>query len=109
MFITSSISAPECPEGMEFKACGDACVPTCTDPEGENCGNLGPCTEGCFCKDGLVFNQDGKCVEPDECGCKVPGEDIVIPVRTSPCQIFPHKDLDFSMAHVLLHRLESPL
>lgn len=74
---------PECGDGMVFKECGDACVPTCTDATGENCGNLGPCTEGCFCKDGLVYNQDGACVEPDDCGCKLPGTDIVIPIGES--------------------------
>jgi hypothetical protein len=74
---------PDCGENMEYKACGDACVPTCSDQDGENCGALGPCTEGCFCKDGFVYDQNGNCIEPKECGCKVPGEDIYIQVGES--------------------------
>ncbi|ELT91217.1 hypothetical protein CAPTEDRAFT_77232, partial [Capitella teleta] len=55
---SEDLCAPDCGENMEFKPCGDACVPTCSDKTGENCGNLGPCTEGCFCKEGFVYNQD---------------------------------------------------
>ena len=69
---------------MEFKACGEPCVPTCTDLEGDDCGNLGACTEGCFCKEGFVFNQDGACIREEECGCLVPDEGIYINVSGNP-------------------------
>ncbi|ELT96344.1 hypothetical protein CAPTEDRAFT_168416 [Capitella teleta] len=80
---SEDLCAPDCGENMEFKPCGDACVPTCSDKTGENCGNLGPCTEGCFCKEGFVYNQDGACIKEEQCGCQVPGEDIFIPVGES--------------------------
>lgn len=62
----------KCGDGMEFKECGDTCMPTCTDPKGNNCADA-PCEEGCFCKDGLVYDGVGTCHSPDECGCQVPG------------------------------------
>ncbi|CAL1266710.1 unnamed protein product [Larinioides sclopetarius] len=55
-----------CTEDEEYQECGSACPSTC-----ENIGKNLPCTlqcvPGCFCKKGLVRNDQGDCVEPEEC------------------------------------------
>lgn len=64
---------------MEYRPCGDPCLPSCADPRGQNCGDLGPCTEGCFCKSGYVF--DGKkCIPKSSCGCMIDSLGIFINV-----------------------------
>ncbi|ELT90278.1 hypothetical protein CAPTEDRAFT_158768 [Capitella teleta] len=57
---------------MEYQACGDPCYPTCSDRAGEKCGDLGPCTEGCYCKKGYVFDGKTDCIPESSCGCEVP-------------------------------------
>ena len=72
--------AMECGENMEYKPCGDPCMPSCSDIKGENCGDLGACGEGCFCKSGHVF--DGKkCIPQSSCGCQIESLGIFINVR----------------------------
>merc|ERR1711976_198495 len=73
----------DCGENMEYKACGAPCVPTCTDLKGEECGDLGACTEGCFCKEGFVFDNEGKCIEEEECGCLHEEQGVYINVGES--------------------------
>jgi hypothetical protein len=41
---------------MEYKSCGNPCFPPCGDQAGKNCGDLGDCIEGCFCRSGFVFD-----------------------------------------------------
>lgn len=55
----------ECPPEMEYKACG--CHKTCEIVKGkldEKCAEPG---DGCFCRNGTVLNQNGKCVAEREC------------------------------------------
>ena len=64
----------ECGAGMVFKECGNTCMPTCADPDGDQCAD-DTCDEGCFCEDGKVYDGEGKCFEPKQCGCAVPDSD----------------------------------
>ncbi|ELU10327.1 hypothetical protein CAPTEDRAFT_158152 [Capitella teleta] len=74
----------KCGEGMEYKACGNICLPTCSDPKGVNCGDTDGCEEGCFCKEGMVFDGVGSCYSSNKCGCKVPDQgDVYINVGVS--------------------------
>ena len=66
-----------CGEVMEYKPCGNICMPTCSDPEGKNCGDTGGCEEGCFCKEGMVYDGLNTCYADDQCGCKVPDQNNV--------------------------------
>lgn len=70
----------KCGENMEYKPCGDPCLPTCADRAGENCGDLGPCSEGCFCKKGFVYDGKSECIPESDCGCEVPSLGIYINV-----------------------------
>lgn len=72
-------------KNMEYKPCGDPCMPTCSDREAANCGDLGPCGEGCFCKKGFVFDGEKDCISEDTCGCEVPELGIYINV----CHVCP--------------------
>ena len=72
-----------CGANMEYKACADPCVPTCSDEKAENCGDLGPCTEGCFCKDGYVFDNAGKCIETEKCGCLYKEQGVYVKVKNN--------------------------
>jgi fibrillin 1 len=65
----------ECGEGMEYKVCGSICMPTCKDPKGARCGDTNDCEEGCFCKEGKVFDGNSRCINPEACGCPVPDQD----------------------------------
>jgi len=66
---------------MEFKECGNPCLPTCSDPEGMNCGRIEHCEEGCFCKEGMIFDGEGKCLAAAQCGCEVPEQNVYVNVR----------------------------
>ncbi|XP_031619378.1 hemocytin isoform X2 [Contarinia nasturtii] len=58
----------ECPIDMEYKVCN--CHKTCDMVKEKSNILLGTCAEpvdGCFCKDGKVLNQFGKCVTEKEC------------------------------------------
>lgn len=77
-----TLAAMECGEGMEYQACGSVCMPTCKDPEGQECGDTDVCEEGCFCKEGTVFDGVGSCYSSTKCGCKVPEQgNVYINVR----------------------------
>lgn len=64
-FTISFSLAKVCPEGEEFNKCGSACPKTCKDPGPVSCTRQ--CVAGCFCKDGLVRNDQNKCVPPSDC------------------------------------------
>ena len=55
------------------------CGKSCSDPLGTDC-EYTLWVEGCFCKDGLVMDSDGHCIELEQCGCPVPDQDSVLPV-----------------------------
>lgn len=57
----------ECPDDMEYKAC--SCHKTCKLVK-EQSALLNECREpidGCFCRNGKILNQNGKCVTEKEC------------------------------------------
>ena len=59
-----------CKRNMEYMHCGNPCKATCTDPTGENCGEIGTCAEGCFCVEGYVYDSNlDRCIAASECGC----------------------------------------
>ena len=62
---------------MEYKPCGNICLPTCSDLDGTGCGDMEGCEEGCFCKEGMVFDGVGKCFAKEKCGCEVPDQNGV--------------------------------
>ena len=53
----------ECPAGMVYQQCGQACPQTC-DMEDVEC--VGGCVEGCFCPSGRVL-WNGNCIDASEC------------------------------------------
>ena len=53
-----------CPEGMVYQQCGQACPQTCDTEENKDC--VGGCVEGCFCPSGKVL-WNGKCINSSEC------------------------------------------
>ncbi|XP_013179793.1 PREDICTED: zonadhesin-like [Papilio xuthus] len=54
---------PSCKENEEFKLC-ETCYKSCDNPQ-PSCSDH--CERGCFCKEGLVRDRDGKCVALDQC------------------------------------------
>ncbi|ELU10221.1 hypothetical protein CAPTEDRAFT_141748, partial [Capitella teleta] len=87
----SAVFCPmECGEGMEYKPCGNICMPTCSDRKGVNCGDTDGCEEGCFCKEGMVFDGVGTCFSEVECGCQLPDQgNVYINVSRSCSPAFP--------------------
>ncbi|GFR05007.1 hypothetical protein TNCT_498982 [Trichonephila clavata] len=59
-------SMETCDENEEYTDCGSACPPTCSN-QGKNQACILLCVPGCFCREGLVRNDAGKCVEPEDC------------------------------------------
>lgn len=57
----------KCPLFEVYLSCGPTCQLTC-DTLGKSCP-AGPCVPGCFCKDGKVRSENGKCVHKHHC-CK---------------------------------------
>lgn len=56
---------PTCPEKERYTQCGAACFGTCANQNPLICPAI--CMSGCICAEGLVRNEEGKCVEPSEC------------------------------------------
>ncbi|XP_035220009.1 zonadhesin-like [Stegodyphus dumicola] len=54
-----------CKENEEYRECGSACPPTCSNPGPVSCAER--CIKGCFCKTGFVRDPHGKCVLPTSC------------------------------------------
>ncbi|XP_039439707.1 zonadhesin-like [Culex pipiens pallens] len=70
----SAEESTKCGCNEEFNRCGSACPETCDILLGvaprKPCIKI--CVEGCFCKEGFVRNQDGKCVPASECSVPEP-------------------------------------
>ena len=61
-----------CPQNMIYESCGTACPLTCEFPELRPCIRM--CVPGCFCKDGYLLDDNGKCVT--KC-YQIPKEDLI--------------------------------
>jgi len=71
----------QCKENEIFLRCGSACAPTCANP------NPSPvctkqCIVGCFCKPGFLKNEQGVCIQSENCG--VPAAEAM-PVSPQVC------------------------
>ncbi|XP_045451257.1 serine protease inhibitor swm-1 [Melitaea cinxia] len=55
----------KCPPNEEYLLCGSACPANCTSPIPADCSD--DCVEGCFCLTGYLRNENGTCVNIDEC------------------------------------------
>ncbi|XP_076243225.1 chymotrypsin inhibitor-like [Calliopsis andreniformis] len=62
--IIFSAQAAKCPPGEVWSDCGSACQPSCLKPK-PLCTLQ--CVSGCFCPDGLVRNNNGKCIPKSNC------------------------------------------
>ncbi|KFM77647.1 Zonadhesin, partial [Stegodyphus mimosarum] len=74
----SSYPPVQCRKGEEYQICGSPCERTCANYRfrvGIKCPK--PCEPGCFCKDGLVRDSNGECVETEECGEKICGKNEI--------------------------------
>ena len=72
-----------CPADMEYQECGDPCQPSCANLEGKKgkkCKSADKCEEGCFCKEGKVWDGHSACIDPEQCGCEYEG--AYYPVRS---------------------------
>ncbi|XP_063962432.1 zonadhesin-like isoform X2 [Lytechinus pictus] len=57
---------PDCGENESYTSCGSACPKTCENKDEEQfCITL--CVEGCFCDDGFLRDENGRCVLESEC------------------------------------------
>ena len=56
---------------MIYNSCGSMCQKKCFDNDKE-C-NSDECVEGCFCPNGLVLNESGRCIKQEQCSCKENG------------------------------------
>ncbi|GFY63523.1 chymotrypsin inhibitor, partial [Trichonephila inaurata madagascariensis] len=59
-------ASDSCRSNEVYNQCGSACPPTCSD-RGENQICTLQCVAGCFCKEGLVRDDEGECVKPEDC------------------------------------------
>lgn len=73
MLINNSLfnihKAIQCEYGQVYQECGPLCQESCFDTLKPSCFNQG-CSEGCFCPQNEVMDQNGKCVLKTECPCK---------------------------------------
>lgn len=53
----------KCPENEEYRFC-ETCAKSCENP---NPICPAQCMRGCFCVEGMLRNDKGLCVKPDEC------------------------------------------
>ncbi|GIZ02054.1 hypothetical protein CEXT_77441 [Caerostris extrusa] len=59
-----------CRANAQFSMCRTPCRPTCKNPAPSPCNE--PCVAGCFCTDGFVEDQDGRCVHFENCTRPLP-------------------------------------
>ncbi|CAL1266706.1 unnamed protein product [Larinioides sclopetarius] len=62
-----AVPKDSCREDEVYLTCGSACPPTCSTLRRTDVACISLCVQGCFCRDGLVRNDQGECVEPEEC------------------------------------------
>ena len=66
---------------MEY-AIRTECPLTCTNPVDYECGEK-VTIEGCHCKAGFVLDNNGNCIAPASCGCKMPDNSTTLMVSYS--------------------------
>ena len=71
---TEDCPCQECGDHEHYTDCGTACPDTCDNYKGPNRPCITLCVAGCFCDEGYVRNDSGKCVKPDECPCHECGD-----------------------------------
>uniref|UniRef100_A0A3P9KE54 Otogelin n=1 Tax=Oryzias latipes TaxID=8090 RepID=A0A3P9KE54_ORYLA len=59
---------PPCPAGLQYRECISCCPATCS-LERTCIDSRLACLDGCYCPDGLIF-EDGGCVEASDCPCE---------------------------------------
>ncbi|XP_055938654.1 actinia tenebrosa protease inhibitors-like [Argiope bruennichi] len=63
-------SAEDCPLNSHYEECGTACPLTCDNYENPPRACVLMCVSGCFCDEGYVKTEDGKCVKPERCAAE---------------------------------------
>ncbi|GBN13592.1 hypothetical protein AVEN_138980-1, partial [Araneus ventricosus] len=63
---------PTCGSDEQYYPCIPNCHNTCATYNKTNIACPDSCGPGCFCKEGLVKNDDGTCVPPSECNALQP-------------------------------------
>ncbi|KAE9417506.1 hypothetical protein Angca_009341, partial [Angiostrongylus cantonensis] len=81
----------------EFVVCGSSCPVGCDNRRPQSCT---PCESGCFCKNGLVFQNSSNwrnsvCVRPDECA-DFTHEEILAPTSLSTTTVVTLESAQFS-------------
>ncbi|XP_014238870.1 chymotrypsin-elastase inhibitor ixodidin-like [Trichogramma pretiosum] len=57
-----------CPAGSHYSRCGTICPRTCRNPTGPTCQAIScPDKPTCYCNNGYVKNNQGRCVRPSQC------------------------------------------
>ncbi len=69
MFKINYNLAIQCKNGNIYHSCGSFCQKTCFDDAEFKCEKE-ECTEGCFCPENMVLNENGMCIEKNKCSCK---------------------------------------
>nr|XP_042894714.1 zonadhesin isoform X7 [Parasteatoda tepidariorum] len=96
-----SVPPPEnCGKDEVYNECGSACPPTCSNLGKDQVCTL-QCVQGCFCRKGLVRNDQGECVQPDQCPKSLPiqeckkGEEYYecIPTCKNTCENYQAENL----------------
>jgi len=57
---------PKCGADEEYRTCGPSCTPTCAMPFPKPWCSL-RCFSGCYCKEGYLKNEEGKCIPATKC------------------------------------------
>ncbi|XP_071036080.1 uncharacterized protein DDB_G0274171 isoform X2 [Parasteatoda tepidariorum] len=73
-----------CGKDEVYNDCGSACPKTCANL-GKDQVCTKQCVEGCFCQEGLVRNDSGKCVHPNQCPKNTCGKNEVYSECGSTC------------------------
>ncbi|XP_052892692.1 chymotrypsin inhibitor-like [Anopheles moucheti] len=58
---------PKCGENESFQRCGSACERTCSNGEEWDKPCKSPCVDKCFCQEGFLRDDSGKCVRAWRC------------------------------------------